>query len=143
LVLVDSLQYILVELPLTPPSPSNPLKRLAPSFYKDREEQPRPGKKARTLSDMSSHFRELEHGYKVPPQRKRIEFSRAKRSKLKVLLFLECHRVLKDKGDKPSPPVRQLPAARKYYEERLKWWQKEEYIRPSQSQASPVMDINK
>jgi hypothetical protein len=72
----------------------------------------------------------------VPPQKKRVEFSRSRKCKLEVLLFLECHRVLKAKGDKPLPPVRQSPAARKAYEKRLEWWRKEEYVRPSHSQAS-------
>jgi hypothetical protein len=109
------------------PLPSNTPKRRISQFYNDREDEPRAGKKARTLSDMKLHFQE--HGYKVPPQRKRIESSRSKKCKVEVLLFLECHRVLRDPA---LLPVRPSPATRRAYEERLR----EEYVRPSQQQAS-------
>ena len=121
------------EVNVNAPTPSNALKRRipAPSHYEDRENEPRKGKKARTLSDMNVHFQD--HEYKVPAQKKRVEFSRSKKSKLEVLLFLECHRVLKDKVS-PSPLLRQSPAARKAHEERLQ--KEEEYVRPSQRQAA-------
>jgi hypothetical protein len=118
------------ELSSNVPAPLNLLKRRLPRFhYEDREDEPRAGKKARTLSDMNLHFQE--HEYRVPPQKKRVQSNRSKKSKVEVLLFLEYHRVLKDKG-LLSPPVRRSSLARNAYEERLK----DEYVRPSQRQAA-------
>lgn len=117
------------ELSSNVPTPLNLLKRRLPRFhYEDREDEPRQGKKARTLSDMSLHFQEQE--YKVPPQKKRVQSNRSRKSKLEVLLFLECHRVHRD--NLPLPPVRQSPLARNVYEERLM----DKYVRPTQRQAA-------
>ena len=64
-------------------TPSNLLKRRLPRFhYEDEEDEPHAGKKARTPSDMDLHFQV--HEYKVPPQKKKVEFSRSKKMKLEV-----------------------------------------------------------
>src|SRR5467141_2710313 len=105
---------------VTTSTPRSPLKRPAPSFYKDRPVDNRPGKKPRTLGNFNFHFRD--HGYVCPPQKKRVEYSRSRRIKIDVILFLECHRVVAKKGPRPTPPKRQSPSARMKYEHRLEGW---------------------
>ena len=72
---------------------SNPLKRPLPKFYKDRSavDNKLSGKKARTLADFNFHFRD--QGYQVPPQRKRVEYSRSRRVKIDVIFRVATGRV--------------------------------------------------
>jgi Tc5 transposase DNA-binding domain len=116
-------------------TPQSSLKRPAPSFYKDRsDDDNRPGKKPRSLGDFNFHFRD--HGYVCPPQKKRVEYSRSRRTKIDVILFLKCHRIVAKKGPRPTPPKRKSPSARTKYENRLAEWHKDQYVAPTLRQAA-------
>ena len=82
---------------------SNPLKRPLPKFYKDRSavDNKLSGKKARTLADFNFHFRD--QGYQVPPQRKRVEYSRSRRVKIDVITDIVL-RVPQDSGEEGPAP---------------------------------------
>ena len=129
---------------LTSSSPRSPLKRSATSYTDGQGIDNRPGKKPRTLTDWSLHFQD--RTYNVPLQRKRVEISRSRRVKVEVILFLECHRVLKTKV-LPKPPKKYGPKARAEYQHRLAQWEKDEYVPPTLQQAAtwfliPLSTIN-
>lgn len=115
-----------------------PIKRPAPSFYKEKIQKKRPGKVPRSLKEYTELF--ASRGY-IPPRQpiKRVERSFTKERKVEVLLFLECHRVRKAVPKKaPLKKNSVATRAKRAAEETdtiVKW------IRPTQHQASVYWKI--